>query len=456
MSEVSSWKIEDINPDNWSTDSYSAEDLEYDFQSTLDSWRSYEITKNAIEELDEELKEEYGAGVDFAAIYGSTSQGLSILSDAILPRSHEPGDKYFDDSDIDVIVGLERPEQGVDEKAYRRSAANSLYEGHDDISEHPESKLHPLVEMSDGLTEILSEARKDWLEDGGSPNQRISLKAQTKGDGVYKVNRYWHDLMRCMAEGTAFSEEFWNDRFYNEVMKGKEIITENGEFRSDIDFDSSGLEHYESEPNRPDRLNRNFIYGLWERAKRNAEIGIPPENSYDDFNEKREVRRKHKGEWPGKILGHGVVEAEFDDKELASFFTEPIKTNKSDWAQELKEKDPDQYERRIEEVQNAFESHMDEIREFIPDQMKEDPKLSRHFVEDPKSFEDIGQFVGRTGRKDMPLEFYIVGDFAVHRIKSKYRELDKTHELDKQMHEYTLEELNKIEESNQTRFGEDW
>jgi len=454
MSSPQSWKVEDMPAEKWGTSSYDAENLEYDFQSTLDTWRTYEIVDNGLEELDEELKEKYDGGVDFATIYGSTSANLTIFSDAVLPRSHQPGDKWYDDSDIDLLVGLERPSKDIDEKEYRREAAEILYESHDDVSEYPNPKLHPLVEMSDSLKQIFKEARHDWLRQGGETLEKINLKAQPNEDGVYEVSRYWQDIMRCMAEGASFSEKYQDETFYNEIREGINIITDGEGLRQDIDFESSGLPHYEGEPNRPDKLNRNMVYGLWERARRNSDLELPPIYNEQDPTKRVEERRQYQGQWPGKILAHGILNEEFADEELAEYFPGDITASKSEWVEEMSE---EELENKKKKVQNAVEKHMDTINDFLPTEFFNDPDFSRRKIEqNPETFEDVENFIGRTARKDMPLEPFLAAELAVEKIKSKHEVLSENKDLDKEMYQYTLAELNEIEQEDQTQFGKDW
>jgi hypothetical protein len=507
MSKVRDWEVEKIDPQKWDTSSYSTDDLDYDFQSTLDSWRTYEVAENSVEQADQFLEEKYGGGVDFAAIYGSSVHGLTIFSDAILPRSHEPGDKWFDDSDIDMMVGLERPDQDIDEKEYRRDAARILYEGHDDVSEYPEVKVHPLVEFSDSFIGTLSEAREDWLESGGNPNEKITLRAQPTEDGeVYEIDRYWHNFLRCMSEGIAFSEDFYSGDFHNEFKKGRFVITEGNDFwdpafdeddfgenqrfdldefyeitmsgkvgskqgkvfRQDLDFESSGLEHFQSEPNRPERLNRNVVYGLWERAKRNSDLEIPSNHDLayrmaeaseesvqaDPLELRRQKKRKSEGEWPGTSISKSLMEANFSDRELAELFPGNLISSKTEWVEEMKEERPEEFERRKGLIEDIFMDSIDDVERFFPQAVREDLELSSYAPEgEIEEFDDFSGAVSRQLRKDMPLEFYLIADFAIDRIKSRYRELEDDFDLEDGIHEYSLEELNQV---GQTRFGEDW
>lgn len=504
MAGVESWKVEGIDPEEWGTSSYSTDDLKYDFQSTLDSWRTYEVAQNSVEQADEFLEEKYGGGVDFAAIYGSSVHGLTIFSDAALPRAHEPGDDWFDDSDIDMMIGLERPDDDIDEKQYRQDAASVLYEGHDDVSEYPEVKLHPLVEFSDTFVGTLSEAREDWLKAGGDPNEKITLRAQPIGDDeVYEVDRYWHDFLRCMTEGIAFSEEFYSEDFHNEFKKGRFVITEGDRFwdgsldesdfnenedlgleefyelamlgkkgskdgyalRQDLEFESSGLDHFESEPDRPDRLNRNFVYGLWERAKRRSDSDYPPTHDlgFDIVEELGEdhkpsevieqIReRKHRdlGDWPGETLAKGLMASEFTDRELAELYPGTLQSSKTAWVEDMKEENPELYEQRKQQIQDIFTENIEDVRRFFTDAIREDHEFSDHAPgEDFQDFDEFSDAVARCFRKDIPMEFFLVSDFAIDRIKSRYRQIESSNPdlLEKGIHEYSLEELEQLEQT---------
>lgn len=447
---IDGWKVEDLPFQQYlegHTDDIVGEgnSIDYDFQSTLDPWRSYSLVEKKLEETDDKLREEYGSGIDFAMIYGSTTKGFSIFSDSFLSKAHEPGDEWFDESDIDVIVGLEDADEDIDSKLYRQDAAAMIYqncrEDRDEMAEYPEPKVHPLVHKSSFLVDTLGKARENWLATGGDDKEEIRLKGQPKEDAVYEMNQKWHNLIRGFMKGVAFPEEYHNSEFYDEIEKGKDILLEDGSLRDDVEFDVSSEASYfgSNRPNRADKLNRNHLYGLWDLAKR-----------------RNEVEFDHRSDRPFRQMIHHIIDREFDDRELGEMFDYKLQ-NASSWADDRPE---EEIEQKKQVVREALESNTEILEDLMYSEFLEDEGFSQHnnVTEDltvrglEGDYEGLINTLYRSNGYYDNFEIRLASELVTSKIKQRYESVENEEfDIDREVHEITLGDLIEIEE--EARFG---
>lgn len=344
------------------------ESIEYSCQGTLDSWRSYSVLGERLEEADSQLRNEYGSGIDFALVYGTTTTGLTMFPDSVLSRKHEAGDPWFDESDIDVIVGLENLSEEKDPKLYRQDAASLIYQNYrpmDIDPKYPEAKIHPLVHKSDFLTDTFAKARNDWIEEGGS-KELIRLKGQPKDGEIYSHGQLWHNFMRGFMKGFAFPREFYSPEFHVEIEKGvDEILDQEGNLRNDIDFEVDSIASYvgDNRPNRADRLNRNYLYGKWENAKRRHRIVHE-----DLIGDNAEV------EIPLKQAIWSIALEEIGENELSAIVDRNLK-NSGQWRENLSEKE---FSAKNERIKSALTSNIEVFNDLVHPEFINDIHFSRH------------------------------------------------------------------------------
>jgi len=438
--------------------------LEYNFQSTLDNWTVYPLLEEKLDNANELLSKEYGGGIDFALLYGSTLNKMAAFPETILSRNHQKGEPWFAESDIDIIIGLEDPDQTKDTKMYRQEAASYIHQNfHDEDGEngeYPAPKIHPLVHRSDFLVDTFREARQNWVEKEGDDKELIRLQGQPKGDEVYKQSQRWHNFMRGFLKGIAFPEKYSSPYFHKEIADGWDIILDEEEsLREDAEFDLTTENSYigDNRPNRADMLNRNHLYGVWEMAKRENNLDVPPDPANHNQNieepeEKLENIRTMEAKLPTEQTALGIINSNISDKALANIVTKTLQES-GGWIEGLSD---DEYEAKTQEIRSVMEDNISAFEDLVVPDYLNDLHFSRHNnVEDDVSPKDVeGDFEGlidllhRNGGYEDGFELAMASFVVDRQIKNRYNNLEERGlELEQQMHEITLSDLIDIEEN---------